>query len=101
MTRFLSTLGLCRRAGKIVFGFDAVCDEMKKPQSKVSGIVTAKDISAKSLKEVRFVADKYGTEVFVSEESMDDFKSVTGKRTGIIAILDNGLYKSLTEKSDT
>ena len=95
MTRFLSTLGLCRRAGKLIFGFDAVCEEIKKPDGKVSGVVAAKDLSQKSLKELRFICGKYGINVFVAEAEMEEIFSVIGKRTGIIAILDEGLYASL------
>ena len=48
MNNILGTLGLCRRAGKLVFGFDAVADEVKNPKSKVYGVVLASDISEKS-----------------------------------------------------
>ena len=96
MNRFLGTLGICRKAGKLIFGFDAVCDEIKKPKSKVSGIVTAKDISAKTLKEIRFVCEKYGIKIYEADADMDEIKSVIGKRTGIIAILDEGLFASLS-----
>ncbi|MBQ8790696.1 MAG: ribosomal L7Ae/L30e/S12e/Gadd45 family protein [Ruminiclostridium sp.] len=96
MTRFLSTLGLCRRAGKLIYGFDPVCEEIKSPKSKVCGVALAKDISEKTLKEITFTCEKYGTALFKSDAGMDEIKSVLGKRTGIIAILDEGLYKSLT-----
>ncbi len=95
MTKFLSTLGLCRRAGKLIFGFDAVCDELKKPQSKAAGVAVSKDISEKTLKEIRFVAEKYRVEVFQADADMDEIKDIIGKRTGIVAILDSGLFKSL------
>ena len=96
MTKFLSTLGLCRRAGKLIYGFDPVCEEIKKPKSKVCGVALAKDVSEKTLKEIAFVCNKYGKPLFQSDADMDEIKSVLGKRTGIIAILDEGLFKSLT-----
>ena len=96
MTRFLSTLGLCRRAGKMIYGFDPVCDEIKSAKSKVCGVALAKDVSEKTLKEITFVCEKYGVKLFQSDADMDEIKAVLGKRTGIIAILDEGLFGSLT-----
>ena len=96
MTRFLSTLGLCRRAGKMIYGFDPVCEEIKNEKSKVCGVALAKDISPKTLKEITFVCEKHNVRLFQSDADMDEIKSVLGKRTGIIAILDEGLFGSLT-----
>lgn len=97
--RFLSTLGLCRRAGMLISGFDAVCDEIKKPKNsknRVYGVITASDISGKTLKEVKFVCDRYGVRLYSASANMEEIKSVLGKRTGIIAILDEGLFVSLS-----
>ncbi|MBR5091756.1 MAG: ribosomal L7Ae/L30e/S12e/Gadd45 family protein [Ruminiclostridium sp.] len=95
MNNRLSTLGLCRRAGKLIYGFDAVIAEVKAPGSKVSGVLIAADLSEKTKKEVRYEcgrADKPVTEI---PETLDELKDVTGKRTGVIAVLDDGLYGSL------
>lgn len=94
--KFLSTLGLCRKAGLMIFGFDAVCEEIKKPGNKVAGVVTASDLSEKTLKEVKFICDKYGVTVYTCAAGMDQIKSVLGKRTGVIAITDKGLFASLS-----
>ena len=96
MNRFLSTLGLCRRAVKLIHGFDAVCDEIKTKKSTVCGVVTASDISEKTFKEVNFICEKHGIKVFKSNADMDEIKTVLGKRTGVIAILDEGLFGSLS-----
>ena len=52
MKNSLGTIGLCRRAGKLVFGFDAVKDEIIKPGGKVKGVILADDLSEKTKKEV-------------------------------------------------
>lgn len=101
MNNTLSTLGLCRRAGKLIYGFDAVEAELKKENTAVCGVLTASDLSEKSKKEVRFVCAKKDTEVTELAETMDEIKTVTGKRTGIIAVLDSGLYRSVINKSHT
>ena len=51
---FLSTLGLCRKSGRLIHGFDPVCDELKKPGNKIAGVILAKDVSEKTGKEMRF-----------------------------------------------
>ncbi len=95
-SRVLQNIGLCRKAGFVIFGFDAVKKEMAAPNNKVFGIVTASDLSAKSLKEIRFEADKYGKPVEQITASMSELEQVLNKRTGIIAILDEGFYTLLT-----
>lgn len=96
MNKFLSTLGLCRRAGKLVYGFDAVCDEIKKKGSKVCGVFTARDLSEKTLKEVGFFCEKYSVPHIRTDIKMDEIKAALSVKTGIIAILDKGLFGSLS-----
>ena len=95
MKNSLGTIGLCRRAGKLIFGFDAVKDEVMKPDSKIRGVIIADDLSEKSAKEVRFICDKYGKTVSSPGVTMDEIKGVIGKYTGILGILDDGLYRSI------
>lgn len=76
-------------------GFDAVLEELASPKSKAAGIVLASDVSAKTEKEVRFAAEKHGTEVIKADLTMDDAKSAVGKRVGVFLILDGGLYGSV------
>ena len=94
----LPTLGLCRRAGKLVTGFDAVKEECSRPGTAVRGVITASDLSEKTLKEVRFFCGKAGIPVFGADVTMSDIGSVTGKKTGIAAITDEGLYAALTRE---
>lgn len=97
MNNFLGTLGLCRRAGKLLYGFDSVTEEIKKPASKVAGVIIAEDLSEKSKKEIRFICEKYGVPVCASTVSMSEIKQIMGKQTGILAVLDDGLLKSITK----
>lgn len=98
MKNSLGTIGLCRRAGKLIFGFDAVKDEIMKPNSKVSGVVLADDLSEKTKKEVLFVCNKYGVEAHFPKVTMDEIKGVIGKLTGILGILDEGLFRSIKKQ---
>lgn len=101
MNKTLSTLGLCRRAGKLIFGFDAVAAELEKPGTAVSGVLLAADLSEKSKKEVRFLCSKKDVTVTELAETLDDIKSTIGRRTGILAVLDKGLYESVINNTHT
>lgn len=99
MKNSLGTIGLCRRAGKLIFGFDAVKDEAMKPDSKISGVIIADDLSEKTVKEVKYICSRCGKPVSSPGVTMDEIKDVIGKYTGILGILDDGLYRSITKQS--
>ena len=87
---------MCRRAGKLVMGYDAVVQELASPKTKAAGIVLAGDISAGTEKEIRFAAEKYGgREVVKAAFTMDEAEDAVGKRVGIMLILDAGLYRTI------
>lgn len=86
----LSTICLCRRADKLVIGFDAVVSEIES--LKFGGVILAADVSAKTEKEVRFIAGRNGKEVVMASFLMDDAKSAIGKRAGVFLITDEGLF---------
>ena len=87
---------LCRKSGRLIHGFDPVCEELKNPKSKIAGVILASDVSEKTQKEMRFFCDKYSALLSQCDCTMDEIKSVLGKRTGVLAVLDEGLYASLT-----
>ncbi len=76
-------------------------EELSSPKSKAAGIVLASDVSAKTEKEVRFAAEKYGREVLKADFTMDDAKGAVGKRVGVFLILDVGLYGSVKKHIGT
>lgn len=76
-------------------GFDAVVEEMASPKSKAAGLILAEDISPKTDKEIRFMAEKYRCEVITAPFSMDEAAEALGKRAGVILVLDKGLYGSV------
>ena len=98
----VNTLGLCRKAGKLVYGFDAVLDELAKPKTKAAGILTAKDLSPKTRKELDFKLNAINATIPVVEmdADMDAVAKILGKRTGILLITDEGFWKSLNKYSE-
>lgn len=90
----LSTLGLIRKTGSLVFGFDAVEREMKAPDSKIKGILISNDLSPKTRKELEFARDKYKNDlnIITLDAKMSELEKLLGKKTGIIAVLDSNLW---------
>ena len=92
----ISTLGLMKKTGSIVTGFDAVEREIKNPGSRICGVVLAKDLSPKSRKEILFIREKFRPQLAAAELpwTLEQIGSVLGKKTGIIAVMDEGFWKS-------
>lgn len=99
MAMNVSTLGLLLKSGNMVFGFDAVKEEVQKSNTAVAGILLSRDLSAKTIKEVAFLRDKFcpSLDIVRTDWNMDQIEKTIGKRTGIIAVLDAGFWKSLTK----
>lgn len=95
----IATLGLVLKSGNMVFGFDAVKEEVQKSNTAVAGILLSRDLSAKTIKEVAFLRDKFcpSLDIVRTDWNMDQIEKTIGKRTGIIAVLDAGFWKSLTK----
>lgn len=93
--RFLSTLGLCMRAGKLNFGFETVKSAVT--EGTVHLLMTASDLSPKTAKEVAFLAEKYAVDLLALPVTMDQMRSAMGKKTGVLAVTDEGFAKRLKE----
>lgn len=95
----LSTLGLMKKTGCLIVGFDAVKREITDQKSKVKGIALSKDLSPKTKKEVLFLREKYRPELDIAalDADMEQIESVIGKKTGIAAITDEGFWKALSQ----
>lgn len=93
--RFLSTLGLCMRAGKLNFGFETV--KAAVMNGSVYLLMTASDLSPKTAKETAFVAEKYAVALLSLPVTMDELRSAMGKKTGVLAVTDEGFAKRLME----
>ncbi len=91
----LSTLGLMRKVGCLVVGFDAVEREIKDSASRIQGVLVASDLSPKTKKELEFVRDRNrgGLRIAELNAGMDEIEGVLGKRTGVIAVMDLGFWK--------
>lgn len=91
--KILSTISLCKRAGKLTLGFDVVKEAIQSKEAKI--VVIANDISAKTKKEVLLMAEKGMVEVVEIPFSMDEVWQSVNKRAGVLAITDKGFSDKL------
>ena len=95
--KLLSTLGMCKKAGKLVIGFDAVATAIQRGEASL--LVLAADISPKSAKRIIRLATDHGVSHLQLDVSMIDIERLVGKKAGILAVTDQGLAKSIAAKS--
>lgn len=93
----ISTLSLARRAGKLILGFDKVAEAMRG--GEVRGVFYSTDLSEKSRKELCFTAQKHQMEPLPLAVTMEQVEHACGKRSGVIALSDQGFAKKLCELS--
>ena len=93
---FLSSLGICKRAGKLVFGFETIKTAMQKGQAVL--VFTARDLSQKTTKELRYLCSQMDVEIIETDYDMQSLGSSIGKKTGTIAVTDEGLAEMAKKK---
>ncbi len=94
MNKFLSTLGLARRAGKLTYGFDMVLSALDKTHL----ILLAQDCAPRTCRNIRQAAQEFGLPVInipYTKESLG--VSIGTKPVGIIGVVDRGFTGSLTK----
>lgn len=93
--KIINLLTICKKAGKVVCGFDAVKDAVY--EGNVSCVLTTDDISQKTLKEVKFFSGNSHIEVLELGMDSADLYGILGKEVVIAAISDFGFAKRFRE----
>ncbi len=91
--KIINTISMSKRAGKLVLGFDIVKDSVAA--GKTEYVFITSDLSEKSRKEVRFFCEEYSASIIEMPVSMDEVLFAVSKKSGVIAVIDNGLNKKL------
>ncbi len=93
-TRILGSLGLCSKAGKLIFGVPMIIEAMQKGK-KVFLVIEAGDTSDNTHKRISDKCSFYGVEKIRLDISGGDLASAVGKSSSLaaIAITDEGFYK--------
>ncbi len=91
--RFYATLSLSMRAKKLLYGFDTVKEGVQNGSVKL--LLTASDLSLKTVKEVAYLAGKHTLPHLPIPKTMEEIAGVIGKKTGVIGIADQGFADKL------
>lgn len=94
--KLAGTLTLCRRAGRLMIGYDQVKESVQKTDACL--ILLAQDISPKTAERVRLLAADSGLPVKELPFSMDEMEQLLRKRIGVAAVTDEGFAGSLLKK---
>lgn len=95
--KIISLLTVCRKAGKLILGFDAVKDAVLGGEADC--VLVTRDISPKTLKEAEFYCGKKNIQIIKINCDMDVFISLFRKKTAIMAVNDEGFKNRIVELS--
>lgn len=93
--KILNFLGLCRRAGKLTVGNDAVIDEVKNGKAKL--VIVSGDISLNTEKKLSKACANYKVEILKLNRTRDELSQALGRFCAVVAVLDDGFSKKLTQ----
>ena len=93
--KLLGFLGLSKKAGKLVFGFDMTEEAMRKGNAKA--VLLSADCSERTARNVKRIAEETGTEVLILPLTMDEIGYAVAKRVGVLSVCDSGFSKKFKE----
>ena len=94
--KLLSMLGICRKAGRLILGADAVAESINKGDAYI--VLLTHDLSRRSEKKIAAAAVHKSIKVLKIPLSMDDIGALIGKASGIIAVTDKGLADAVESR---
>lgn len=92
----LSMLGLCRRAGRLSVGTEAVMTAIKRKKSRL--VVIASDISPKTEKELRFTAKDTDLPIIRIPHPLLEVGHAIGVGAGVVSVDDDGFAGAIVKK---
>ena len=95
----LFALGLCAKAGKLIYGVPMVCEALKK-QKTVMAVFSAADNSPNSAKRLFDRCTYYGVPLYILSVDGDTLSSAVGKsgRLATVAVTDQNLCQLVLSK---
>lgn len=96
--KFLSLLGLSRKAGKLSLGHDAVINSIVKNKAQLC--ILSCDASPRLQKEIAHACtfENKNIPVIVTEYTLIDLSMSVGSKAAVISVDDEGFASSLREK---
>ena len=99
--RILTSLGLCSKAGKLIFGVPMIIEAMQKDK-RIYLVLEAGDTSDNTHKKITDKCLFYGIEKIKLEFNGGELASAVGKSSNLaaIAITDEGFFKMISKYFD-
>lgn len=94
----LSLLGLARRAGKVLGGFDLCAGAARDGQARL--LLAAEDISDKTYKNLCYEAKRAGVPCARVRAPIAELGKACGLRAGVLAVTDEGFSQALLEQDE-
>ena len=85
--KLISMLGICNRAGKIIFGYDRV--EKAVLSDTVKLVLTANDFSAKASEKLTRICRQKGISVIKTPYSINELYYILSYKAGVLGITDS------------
>ena len=95
MDKILSYISLANKAGKVSAGFEEVSHNILMNQ--VFLVLLTEDLSPKTIKNISFVCEKNNVNVLKLKTDMMRIEKLINKRSGIIAIKDEGFAAAIVK----
>jgi len=95
MNKLLSTFSLCKKAGKLVLGFDAVKQSVMDGQA--CAVFTTRDLSLKTKKEISYFCEKAKTVRQDLPLTMEDMEKINKRKSGVLSVTEKGLAAKIME----
>ncbi|MCH5303524.1 MAG: ribosomal L7Ae/L30e/S12e/Gadd45 family protein [Ruminococcus sp.] len=91
--KILNLLGLCRRAGRLTVGNDAVADDVLNGNAKL--VLVSSDISLNTEKKLNKVCTFANTELLKLNRTRDELSDALGRFCAVVGVCDDGFAKKL------
>lgn len=88
-------LGLSKKAGKLITGFDMTEEAIRKGTAKA--VLLSADCSERTARNIKRIAQENGTELLILPLTMDEIGYAVAKRAGVLSVCDSGFSKKIKE----
>ncbi len=86
--KIVNLMTICRKSGMLTLGFDAVKEKLF--EGGASCVIVTKNISVKTLKEVKFVCKNCNVDIIALEIDSSDMFDMVGKEVVVASIASAG-----------
>ncbi len=94
--KFYGMIGIARKAGKHVFGYDMAVSLIKSKNAEIL-VIIASDTSDKTKKNIIFECEKYGRKYIEYGEKLVYGRILNKKEVGILTVTDKNIISYLND----